>query len=803
VGSDDGLSARVVDDVPVGLFALDADGAVLLWNAEAERLSGWSAADVLGRNGFADDRRLVDTAGARHMLDELKAGRRFSAPLPAAVPSGRTLYVHAAPGGPGGAPVVGVLQDIGAALVGPDAFSLLDALWQNAPVGLAYFDSELRYRRVNGAVLTIDGGTSDQRIGRTLEELHGETGHRIADLLREVMRSGRPQLDVALSGRLWGGSGPLQSWLFNIYPVHGRSGSVIGVGLVVSDVTESERNRAELAELARGRERALRRYQSLVDATTAAVWIRLADGSAGEDAPQLRAITGQSPEEYLGWGFLDAMHPEDRAAVRQAWLHAVEHALAEPGSHAVFEHVYRLRTASGTYRWFRKRAVPVLLEGGLSEWVGTENDIDDEVRARHRMEILAGATLAVNQALDPETELAALAEAVVPEFADMCRVYLLDDDHLYANRVTGRRSVTRVAAGLPHVPGDEPRFVFGAGHPVALSVVTTEPVLDPGPPSAAAWPGTDAMLEWCVAVRMNSRLVAPVFSGGHVVAALVFVSCGDRAAYTADDLALVKELAARASAAVEHGRRFQQTREVSVALQDSMLTAPPTAAEIGIGGIELDARYLPAAAELEVGGDWYDAFRLPFGDLALAVGDVAGHDLAAAATMGQLRSMLRALAYDSDGDPSDVLRRLDRVSTRLAVTRFTTLVHGRVLARPGPGGLTRVFRWSNAGHPRPVLVTPDGTARFVEGVVDVVLGVEPDRLRHDQEVELPPGSTLLLYTDGLLERRDDPDDRAGQDLLDLAGQAAGMAVAELCDHVVQGSKADTGDDVVVLALRAL
>jgi serine phosphatase RsbU (regulator of sigma subunit) len=242
---------------------------------------------------------------------------------------------------------------------------------------------------------------------------------------------------------------------------------------------------------------------------------------------------------------------------------------------------------------------------------------------------------------------------------------------------------------------------------------------------------------------------------------------------------------------------------VSVALQDSMLTAPPTAAEIGIGGIELDARYLPAAAELEVGGDWYDAFRLPFGDLALAVGDVAGHDLAAAATMGQLRSMLRALAYDSDGDPSDVLRRLDRVSTRLAVTRFTTLVHGRVLARPGPGRPTRVFRWSNAGHPRPVLVAPDGTARFVEGVVDVVLGVEPDRLRHDQEVELPPGSTLLLYTDGLLERRDDPDDRAGQDLLDLAGQAAGMPVAEFCDHVVQGSKADTGDDVVVLALRAL
>ena len=196
-------------------------------------------------------------------------------------------------------------------------------------------------------------------------------------------------------------------------------------------------------------------------------------------------------------------------------------------------------------------------------------------------------------------------------------------------------------------------------------------------------------------------LVAPVVSRGVVVAALLFIACGRRPAFSEDDRALVVELAARASVAVEHAEHFQQTRQVSVALQAAMLTAPPTHP-----GVELQARYLPAATDLEVGGDWYDAFDLPDGDLAVGVGDVAGHDLSAAATMGQLRSMLRALAYETGSGPpaapSDVVRRLDRVASRLDVTGFTTLLFGRVCRQAG----RTLFRWANAGHPPPVLVPP-------------------------------------------------------------------------------------------------
>ncbi|GAA4686068.1 hypothetical protein GCM10023215_21790 [Pseudonocardia yuanmonensis] len=794
------LAADVVADLPVGLFALDARGSVLLWSAEAARLTGWSADTVLGRNGIDPVRPPVDLAAARDMLARARFGRVSDA-LPAVVPTGRLLYVHAAPGS-GEVAVVGVLQDATDARAGVEAFSLLDALWQNAPVGLAYFDRDLRYRRVNSAVTTIDGGTADDRIGRTLEDVHGETGARIAVLLRRVLDEERPLTETPFTGRLWHGRGPEQSWMVNCYPVRDRDGSVLGVGLVVVDITETERTRRELAELAAARESLLRRYRSLIDATSAAVWIREPDGSAREDSPSYRAVTGQAPHEYAGWGFLEALHPEDRHSKRGAWEAAVVRARA--GHDAGFEHVHRLRATGGRYRWFRSRAVPVREGGRLVEWVGTETDIDDEFRSRHRLDVLAGATLAVNRALDPETELLALADAVVPEFADLCRVYLVDEAQpLEPGRpVHGRRSVTRAAPGLPPVPGDiggdgAARFVFGADHPLARSVRTGRPELELDPLEVEHWAGTPEMYTWAREVRMNSRLVAPVISGGRVIAGLLFASCGERLPYTADDLALVTELAARASAAVEHGRRFQQTRQVSLALQESMLTEPPVMAEIGIGGIEVAARYRPAAAELEVGGDWYDVFRLPFGDLALAVGDVAGHDLAAAATMGQLRSMLRALAFDSDGAPSDVLRRLDRVASRLDVTRFTTLLHGRVLLR----GDQRVFRWSSAGHPLPLLVGPGRTARYASGAVDVVLGVDPDRLRHDQEVELAPGETLVLYTDGLAERRDDVDDRGARELLALAGAGAHLDLEAFCDHLVSGSPADTGDDVVVLAVR--
>lgn len=632
---DDDITGLVAA-LPVGVFALDADGHVVLWNAAAERLTGWPASSVLGHDVSGAN---LDAPSADRVLDELRAGRAFSGRLPASTDTGHNVYFRAAPG-PGDT-VVGVLQDVIETAADDEAFALLDALWETAPVGLAYFDTDARYRRVNGAVIDFDGGTVDERIGRTLEEVHGPTGAAIAEGLRATLVDGLTRTDVPVRGRAWHGRGPLQDWRVNYYAVRSSDGVIVGGGVVIIDVTVAEQNRRALADVAAEREHALNRYQSLVEATSAAVWIREADGSVAADAPGLRALTGQSAAEQAGWGFLDAVHPAHRAGLDREWRAAVA---AEP---EVFTRAYRLRTTGRGYRWFRTRAVPVHAGGRVVEWVGTETDIDDAMRSRDRLDVLAKATYAMKAALDPEGELVALADAVVPDFADVCRVYLLDPAPLRrSGAVTGRRSVTRVADGLAPLPSYDDRFSLAANHPIAECSRTAVPILvdlvaTPSPP----WRSTEEQHRWGSVIGANSILAAPVRSRGDVVAVLLFVSCGDRPRYTDDDLALVAELAERASVVVDTAVTFQQSRQVSVALQSAMLAEPPEHP-----GVEIQARYLPAAAELQVGGDWYDAFPLPGGDLAVGVGDVVGHDLAAAVAMGQLRSMLRGLAHDGATD---------------------------------------------------------------------------------------------------------------------------------------------------------
>ncbi len=331
------LLARVVEQLPVGVFAFAATGEVVLWNDRAERLTGWGRDRIL-RDGLAG--LPLDAPTARRIRDELLTGRPFRGRIPADVRRGPTLYFRAEPlAVPEGPILAGVLQEVDDARAGDEAFALLDALWETAPVGLAFFDRELRYRRVNRAVLDIDGGTADERLGRTLEAVHGEVGARIAEGLRGVLADGRARFDVPVRGRLWHGTGPLQEWRLYSYPVRAPDGEVVGVGLVVVDVTAAARTRREVDALAAERERALTRYQGLVEATSAAVWIREPDGSAEQDAPALRAITGQGVEEYRGWGFLDAVDPAHRDEVRAAWRTAV----AEGAE--VVTSTYRLCTA--------------------------------------------------------------------------------------------------------------------------------------------------------------------------------------------------------------------------------------------------------------------------------------------------------------------------------------------------------------------------------------------------------------------------------------------------------------------------
>jgi serine phosphatase RsbU (regulator of sigma subunit) len=186
----------------------------------------------------------------------------------------------------------------------------------------------------------------------------------------------------------------------------------------------------------------------------------------------------------------------------------------------------------------------------------------------------------------------------------------------------------------------------------------------------------------------------------------------------------------------------------------------------------------------------------------LAIGDVVGHDTRAAAAMGQVRGLLRGISYSSGGSPAEVLSRVDRAVQGLALDTMATAVVARLETRPPGSGPATRLRWANAGHPPPVLVAVDGSVRLLDGPADLLLGVEPDSLREDHVVDLDAGATVLLYTDGLVERRDRDIDAGTDALVAAVREFAGLPLDELCDRVLERLfLPDAQDDVAVLALR--
>lgn len=284
------------------------------------------------------------------------------------------------------------------------------------------------------------------------------------------------------------------------------------------------------------------------------------------------------------------------------------------------------------------------------------------------------------------------------------------------------------------------------------------------------------------AFTADSRATGAVFAA-HAAVALATAREHDRAQRLAQDLASSEDSV----------RVYEQQVQVAATLQRSMLPPLPD-----LGRFQLAARYAPAAEAADVGGDWYDAFMLPNGATALIIGDVAGHDIDAAVRMSQLRNLLRALAVDQEEPPGDLLRRLDRIVTHLKVSDTTTCIYS--LLERCPEGAARL-RFANAGHPPPLLVTPDGRATYVDTPDHTLLGLGLDEQRSTTVVDLPPDSTLLLYTDGLVEHRGRGLDDGMSQLRDLALTLAGQPVELLCDELICRLAAQAADDVCLLALR--
>ena len=269
--------------------------------------------------------------------------------------------------------------------------------------------------------------------------------------------------------------------------------------------------------------------------------------------------------------------------------------------------------------------------------------------------------------------------------------------------------------------------------------------------------------------------------------------------FTVADGALFNALASYAGQAVQRAQLITHRTHSATELQRAMLSALPEPDHL-----ELRARYVPATAQDLVGGDWYDSFLLPDGATLIAIGDVVGHDIAAAAKMGQVRNILRGLAWTHPETPARLVRDLDRALDGLQTGITATLILGRIEQplEDADQGL-RTFRWSNAGHLPPLLLEPDGTPRLLDGEkTNTMIGVHQQRPRQDHTASLQPGATLLLYTDGLIERRDESIDDGLQRLLETVATHRNLKLDDLLDVLIEELVAGAPtDDIALVAIR--
>ncbi|MFG1946752.1 SpoIIE family protein phosphatase [Nonomuraea sp. NPDC048826] len=412
-----------------------------------------------------------------------------------------------------------------------------------------------------------------------------------------------------------------------------------------------------------------------------------------------------------------------------------------------------------------------------------------------RLALLAETTTTLTSSLDVDETLRHLVRLVVPLLGDWAVIDLLTEEGGVSRAVV----VCHADGALRHredLEGPMPPVPQGSSMPLsrALRGVTAAlagPENYQGPPDAEIAVVQRKLFE---ATGMHSASIAPIRGVREVIGALTLGRSSRPEPFTAADLLLVEDIARRAGLALDNARLYERQRRVAETMQRHLLPQLPR-----VSGVEMAACYLPAPHASQVGGDWYDAFVLSEDVVGLVIGDVVGHDLDAAAGMAQVCNMLRAYAGEVEEPPSAIVGRLDQAVTRMAEDTMATVVFAR-LERPEAGRFR--LRWTNAGHPPPLLVEAGGRARFLEEGSGLLLGtgLRPDRA--DAVLELPPRSTVVMYTDGLIESHRHSLDEGMDRLSRQATVLADRPLGSLCEPLLARVRPeDNDDDVAMLLLR--
>ncbi|MDH6576835.1 SpoIIE family protein phosphatase [Kitasatospora sp. MAP5-34] len=663
--------------VPLATGLVDGEGRILHWSEDAEALTGYSAAEAVGTRVAKLLVPEPERPEVLKLFGRIMAGKPWSGVFAVRHRDGHRveLEFRSYPiAGPAGARLVlGTASDVRALRDVEGDLAVLNGFFTQSPIGMAVYDTELRYVRLNNALARINGIPVADHLGRRISAvLPGINSAEIEAVMRQVLATGRPVMDARSHGRTPGDPRRDRAWSASYFRLEDPSGRVLGVSSSIIDVSE--------------------RFQA-----------------------------------------------DARAA-----------------------------------------------------------------RAQERLALLAEATAAIGTTLDLQRTAEELIEAVVPRFADFATVDLLEPvlrgeepAELAPDRGVKLRAVavgeayeaglTTTADAVGETSEYDSRRVYTeclrSGRPLLRPHVDRTILSGLLADEERVGPGIEA--------GIHSYLMVPILARGMVLGGAEFVRTRNPDAFNAADVALAEELVARAAIALDNARLYRRERETALTLQRSLL---PQEIHRTLG-LEIAYRYLPSSVVSEVGGDWFDVVPLSCGRVALVVGDVMGHGIRAAATMGQLRTVARTLAT-LDMPPEQVLTRLDETAMGIGEGQFATCI----CAVYDP--VDRTCTVAAAGHLPPVWVAPDGTSRTVDIPPGVPLGVGGVAFE-STEFTLPEGGMVVLYTDGLIERRGRDLDH-GIDLLRRTLSGATRTLEENCDAVLAELVTDgTEDDIAMIMARAL
>jgi PAS domain S-box-containing protein len=819
----------------MGTWELDVETGALLWSPELEQLYGFTpgtldpTVDALLDRVHPDDRQRVERAIRTALEERTQIDLEHRIIKPDGTPQwveGRGSRVDVG----AQSRVVGVSIDIDGRKhadeererlfeleqqtrrILEETVARLDTLLEHSPYAFAFFDDEFRFKRVNAQFAAIDGIPIEDHLDRTLAEVLPEMWVQLQSSFKEVFATQRAVSDLEVEGRAPGTEWFEHHFLVSCYPVQTVPGEVLGIGAVFVEITDRKRAERSAQLIARTSE-LFARTDDVERTLNEAIELVLPEFA---DACQLYLFASREHEMRTAVGHVDPARRETFAEMerrwpldarpgselrtalatgrpalladidddmRRAWAQDDEHlqhlqdygpisaAAAPLQARGEVVGLLVLNYTRDSGRHYRREDLDLVVELARRFAQAIDSALLARAAARYQeqVDLLARAGELITVELDPNARMRRLIEMLVPDFADFCLLRLHDDDVFRLAHWAGELEV------LPNGPEPEVDRDTRSVHREVTQ--TGQPVLRLHPVGG-----------------VSSLLSAPLLDAdGIPFGTLTAIFGPSGREHDQDDVNLARELARRAAAAFEHAWSFERERATAEVLQRSLL---PKRVPV-VTGVSTAARYLPGGESERVGGDWYEVFRLPDGTVLLAIGDVVGHGLSAASSTGMLRAGIQLCSLEGLS-PEETLDELNRWFFSLPDADMVTMT----VALYDPD--TRALRFASAGHPPPLRIRANGKAAFLKGALAPPLRSASSVRYRARNTRLLAGDMLVLYTDGLVERRGESVDVGLRRLRDAA-RSGPDGLEALADHVLARVLPESGpaDDVALLLVRAV